>query len=108
MEIFIAHKYVQPVVGNGDCDYGLAFLAPHPPKGGVGKENNNYMFIKEYISDVYRAVASLLKGMKTTGHYFVSPREIITQQYPENREQLPDRFRGEVIMPHDENNEHAC
>ena len=21
---------------------------------------------------------------------------------------LPERFRGEVVMPHDENNEHAC
>jgi NADH-quinone oxidoreductase subunit I len=68
------------------------------------------MFIKEYISDVYKAVASLLKGMKTTGSYFVRPKEIITQQYPDNRAQmkLPERFRGEVVMAHDDNNEHAC
>lgn len=67
-------------------------------------------FLKEYISDVYKAVASLLKGMKTTGSYFIRPKEIITQQYPDNRAQmkLPDRFRGEVVMPHDDNNEHAC
>ena len=67
-------------------------------------------FLKEYISDVYQAVASLLKGMKTTGGYFVRPKEIITQQYPDNRAQmkLPDRFRGEVVMTHDDNNEHAC
>lgn len=34
----------------------------------------------------------------------------ITEQYPENRATLviPDRFRGELTMPHDENNEHAC
>ncbi|MEI6583984.1 MAG: 4Fe-4S binding protein [Chitinophagia bacterium] len=68
------------------------------------------MFLKEYISDVYQGVRSLLKGMKKTGYYFVHPSEIITQQYPDNREQLhlPERFRGEVVMTHDENNEHAC
>ena len=68
------------------------------------------MFLKEYISDVYHGVRSLLKGMKKTGYYFVHPSEIITQQYPDNREQLhlPERFRREVVMTHDENNEHAC
>jgi NADH-quinone oxidoreductase subunit I len=68
------------------------------------------MFLKEYISDVYQGVRSLLKGMKKTGYYFVHPSEIITQQYHDNREQLhlPERFRGEVVMTHDENNEHAC
>ena len=37
-------------------------------------------------------------------------REGITEQYPDNRETmiLPERFRGEVVMLHDENNEHAC
>ena len=68
------------------------------------------MFIKEYLSEVYSAVRSLLKGMKKTGYYFVHPKEIITQQYPENRHalNLPERFRGEVVMKQDENNEHAC
>src|SRR6478609_5161369 len=68
------------------------------------------MFIKEYISDIFRATKSLLKGMKRTGAYFIHPKEIITQQYPDNRATLKmaDRFRGEVVMPHDSNNEHAC
>ena len=68
------------------------------------------MFIKDYIKDVAGAVRSLLIGMKTTGKYFISPGEIITQQYPENRHQLnlPERFKGEVVMTHDENNEQAC
>ncbi len=68
------------------------------------------MFIKDYITDVFKAVKSLLIGMKTTGSYFIRPKEIITQQYPDNRStlKLSDRFRGEVVMPHDENNEHAC
>ena len=68
------------------------------------------MFIKEYLDDVFGAVKSLAKGMKTTGGYFIRPKERITEQYPDNRDTLvmPERFRGEVIMPHDENNQHAC
>lgn len=49
--------------------------------------------------------------MRVTGYYFSHARkEIITSQYPENRDTLKmfDRFRGIVTMPHDENNEHAC
>ncbi len=68
------------------------------------------MFLKEYIKDIYNAVKSLLTGMKLTGYYFTHHKEIITEQYPENREtlNLSERFRGEVVMIHDENNEHAC
>jgi NADH-quinone oxidoreductase subunit I len=67
-------------------------------------------FLKKYISDVFGAVRSLLKGMRLTGYYFTHHKEIITQQYPDNREtmKLPERFRGEVVMLHDEKNEHAC
>ena len=59
------------------------------------------MFITEYISDVFKATRSLLVGMKRTGSYFIRPKEIITEQYPDNRDTLKmtDRFRGEVIMP---------
>ncbi len=64
-----------------------------------------------YFSDIYNGVASLLSGMKVTGYYFIHARsEIITQQYPENRDTLEmfDRYRGQVSMPHNENNEHRC
>ena len=39
---------------------------------------------------------------------FFTPK--ITEQYPENRGELKmfDRFRGSLIMPHNENNEHRC
>jgi NADH-quinone oxidoreductase subunit I len=65
---------------------------------------------KQYFSDVFGALRSLWTGMKLTLKYFVHPKEIITEQYPNNRETLKmaDRFRGEVVMPHDANNEHAC
>jgi NADH-quinone oxidoreductase subunit I len=68
------------------------------------------MFLKDYIKDVYSAVKSLLVGMRRTGYYFTHHQEIITQQYPDNRAtlHLPERFKGEVVMPHDEKNEHRC
>ena len=68
------------------------------------------MFIVKYIKEVFGAVKSLLVGMKRTGYYFTHHKEIITQQYPDNRGtlKLPERFKGEVVMPHNENNEHRC
>ena len=46
------------------------------------------MFLKDYISDVYNGVASLLKGMRKTGYYFTHSKESITEQYPDNRATL--------------------
>jgi len=68
------------------------------------------MFIVKYIKEVWAAVRSLLKGMRMTGYYFTHHKEIITQQYPENKDtlNLPERFKGEVVLLHDENNEHLC
>lgn len=69
------------------------------------------MFLINYIKDVYNAVLSTLKGMRLTGRYAIHHRrDKITQQYPDNKDKLvlPERFRGEVVMIHDENNEHAC
>src|SRR5215813_3444684 len=66
------------------------------------------MFLVDYIKNVFGAVKSLFTGMRMTGYYFVHPKEIVTQQYPDVVPQLPERFKGEVVMPHDANNEHAC
>jgi NADH-quinone oxidoreductase subunit I len=68
------------------------------------------MFLIKYFKDVFGAVSSLLKGMRRTGYYFTHHKEIITEQYPDNRDtlKLSDRFRGEVVMPHNEANEHRC
>jgi len=64
----------------------------------------------EYIVSILKGVWSLLVGMKVTAKYFFTPWNHVTQQYPENRDTLVmfERFRGEVIMPHTENNEHLC
>lgn len=67
------------------------------------------MFLTKYISDIFKGIKSLLAGMRMTGYYFIHPKkEIVTQQYPDTKPQLPERFRGEVVLIHDENNEHAC
>jgi len=68
------------------------------------------MFLVNYFKDIYNALKSLFVGMRRTGYYFTHHKEIITQLYPENRLdlKLPERFRGEVIMTHDDQNEHAC
>lgn len=64
-----------------------------------------------YFGDIYNGIKTLLTGMSVTGKYFLnSGKGAITQSYPENRETLKmfERFRGEVVMLHDENNEHSC
>ena len=68
------------------------------------------MFIKEYFSTIYRSIKSLLTGMKLTGYYFTHLNKIETEEYPDNRATLKmaERFRGEVVMPHNDNNEHRC
>lgn len=66
--------------------------------------------IIKYFGEIFGGFLSLLTGMKVTARYFFTPWKNVTQEYPENRATLkmPERFRGEVVMPHDENNEHRC
>lgn len=68
------------------------------------------MNVIKYISDIFNGVISLLKGMKVTGSYFFRPWTIVTQKYPENRKtlQMYERMKGEIVMPHNANNEHKC
>ena len=68
-----------------------------PPSGGWGV----------YIKEVFNGLKSLATGLRRTLYYFSHHKEIITQEYPDNREtmNLPERFKGEVIMLHDENSE---
>ncbi len=67
-------------------------------------------FLVNYFKTIYKTLKSLLTGMKVTGYYFTHLREINTEEYPDNRATLTmfDRFRGEVIMPHNTDNEHRC
>lgn len=70
---------------------------------------NTIKDIGAYFREIYEGVASLARGMKVTGKYFLKSG-VVTQQYPENRATLKmlDNFKGELILKHDENNQHAC
>lgn len=66
------------------------------------------MTVSQYFSGLFRGIKSLLIGMNVTLKELFTKK--VTQQYPENRKTLviPPRVRGNLTMPHDENNEHAC
>ena len=63
---------------------------------------------QEYFNSFLSGLFSLLKGMGLTWREFFTPKT--TEKYPENRATLKmfDRFRGELVMPHNEKNEHKC
>lgn len=60
------------------------------------------------MGTLVHGIVSLLTGMKTTMTVFL--RKKTTEQYPENRAtlKLSERFRGTLVMPHNEQNEHHC
>ncbi len=61
-----------------------------------------------YIKNLFSGIWALMQGMWITMLNFCRPK--ITEQYPENRgkNQMFDRFRGELTMPHNAKNEHKC
>lgn len=64
-------------------------------------------FLK-YIKDLLDACRNLLLGLKITMTNLIRPK--VTEQYPENRGKKVyfDRFRAELTMPHNDQNEHKC
>ncbi|NDW08616.1 4Fe-4S binding protein [Dysgonomonas sp. 520] len=64
--------------------------------------------VSQYFSGMFKGIWSLLTGMSVTLKELFAKK--VTQQYPENRKtlEMSPRFKGVLIMPHDENNEHAC
>lgn len=67
----------------------------------MNNENN-------YIEGLFSGLKTLGIGLKTTMRELFTKK--ITEQYPENRGELKmfDRFRGSLVMPHNEKNEHKC
>ena len=67
-------------------------------------------YSSRYLNKIFTGFYSLIQGMDITLKYFINPKTVITQQYPENRDTLTmfDRFRGPVSMPHDENGKNTC
>jgi len=74
------------------------------------KKKNSPPAVLLYLSKCSTGFLSLLKGMGVTISYFVQPGKIVTQQYPENRDELQmmARFRGHLSMPRDEKGDHGC
>jgi NADH-quinone oxidoreductase subunit I len=70
---------------------------------------NTIKDVGNYFHDIYEGVSSLVRGMKVTGKYFIRP-QAVTQKYPENRNTLKmtEMFKGELMLIHDENNQHSC
>jgi NADH-quinone oxidoreductase subunit I len=63
-----------------------------------------------HVRRIGQGAASLAQGMRVTLYYLFHPKEIVTEEYPENRATLKmaEAFRGVVVMPHDEQGEHKC
>lgn len=64
-----------------------------------------------YITEILKGVWTLLTGMKVTAKYFFTPwKECYpaVPRKPAERFKIADRFRGELIHAHNENNEHKC
>lgn len=68
------------------------------------------MNLTQYFSQTWRGLISLFSGLGVTFSWFLRFRDIKTEQYPENKATLKQhaRFRGRVVMPHDENGDHLC
>ena len=61
-----------------------------------------------YFKDIFSGLYHLMQGMYVSMLNMCRPK--VTESYPENRgkhERL-ERFRGLLVMPHDENNRHRC
>src|SRR5512143_2930299 len=52
------------------------------------------MGLKAYVNNIWDAVVTTAKGMRITVSYGGNPKEEVTQQYPEERREPSERFRG--------------
>lgn len=62
----------------------------------------------DYIKNIFLGIWRLMQGMYITMLNFMRPK--VTEQYPENRGKVfpHKRMRGELVMPHNEANQHKC
>jgi len=61
-----------------------------------------------YIKSIFVGIWRLMQGMYITMLNFIRPK--VTEQYPENRGKVfpHERMRGQLIMPHNDDNQHKC
>jgi NADH-quinone oxidoreductase subunit I len=61
----------------------------------------------KYLADIFKGIISLCEGLGVTLKNFFRPS--YTVQYPEQRPEIPLRFRGRLVMPVDaEKNDNRC
>lgn len=63
---------------------------------------------QSYFGGLVSGVKSLCTGLSVTMRELFTKK--VTERYPENRKTnvIPERFRGTLVMPHNEKNEHKC
>ena len=63
---------------------------------------------QSYFGGLVSGVKSLCTGLQVTMRELFTKK--VTERYPENRKTnvIPERFRGTLVMPHNEKNEHKC
>jgi NADH-quinone oxidoreductase subunit I len=78
--------------------------------GFVHRYGLDFMSASKYFYAAVMGPVSLLKGLSVTLKYFLSPKRIVTEQYPENKATLKmhERFRGRLELIHDEQGLHSC
>jgi NADH-quinone oxidoreductase chain I len=52
------------------------------------------MGLRAYLNDIVEAVVTTAKGMRITARYGVDPKEEVKLQYPEERWEIPQGYRG--------------
>ncbi len=51
-----------------------------------------------YFKKMFQALGSVFTGLGITIRYGVNPKTEVTQQYPEEKREPPDRFRGKLFV----------
>lgn len=66
--------------------------------------------VKGLVYNIKKVLVALSKGMRVTLGYLLRPSTVVTQQYPENREELKmfDRYRAQLVFKYNEKEEHNC
>ena len=75
------------------------------------QESSSFIpYIKRYLKRCITGPWSLLCGLSVTFKYFIDPRRIVTEQYPENRKTLKmhPRYRGRLEMIEDADGNNRC
>lgn len=67
-------------------------------------------YFKRYFKRCITGPWSLLCGLSVTVKYFINPKRIVTEQYPENKKTLKmyERYRGRLEMIEDADGNNHC